>query len=107
MGSIYAYFVIFESLEHGAIESLTLRRVNEKDVHKRASFFIYLEMRAFSYPRSVGSYLASLERLLPAAVKQRSATQSGARRYNKKRKRPDWDAFRRGQTPRISTKTPF
>ena len=34
-------------------ESLTLRRVNEKDVHKRASFFIYLEMRAFSAPGRV------------------------------------------------------
>ena len=45
-------------------ESLTLRRVNEKDVHKRASFFIYLEMRAFSHPFSEGSYLALLERTI-------------------------------------------
>ena len=45
-------------------ESLTLRRVNEKDVHKRASFFIYLESEGLLHPRSVGSYLASLERLM-------------------------------------------
>ena len=31
-------------------ESLTLRRVSEKDVHKRVSFRIYLDMKAFSTP---------------------------------------------------------
>ena len=48
-------------------ESLTLRKVNEKDVHKRASFFIYSDMRAFCTPDREFS-AAALCRLFPPEI---------------------------------------